>query len=140
VWILRVYHSQAAVATLPPLVSPLPSILRRFLPPTPMQVPTYLHESGRHRRRIYPCGSVGSLGHLCMSVPLVTRSAATSSTVMQIGNPPTQLHRCSPNHACTEAHAVINVSTASNSRNNEDDAIIYAKYVDLYCYIYWIKN
>lgn len=114
-----------------PSVSPPPSILRRFLPPG-----TYLHESSG----TYPYGSVGSLGHLCVSVPLVTRSAATSSTVMQIGNPPTQLHRCSPNHACSEAHAAINVSAASNSRNNENDAIIHAKYVDFYRYVYFKKS
>ncbi|KAG7211706.1 hypothetical protein KM043_010955 [Ampulex compressa] len=58
-------------------------------------------------------------GRLCVSVPLVTPGAATSSTVMQIGNPPTQLHRCSPNHACTEAHAAINVPPASNPAYDE---------------------
>lgn len=59
-----------------------------------------------------------------VSVPLVTRSAATSSTVMQIGNPPTQLHRCSPNHACTGTYAAINVPTTTNSDDDEDDTII----------------
>jgi len=58
-----------------------------------------------------------------MSVPLVTHSAATSSTIMQIGNPPTQLHRCSPNHACTEAHAAVNVPTAYNSSDDGNDVL-----------------
>lgn len=66
---------------------------------------------------------IGRQSRPFVSVPLVTHSAATSS-VMQIGNPPTQLHRCSPNHACTGTHAAINVPIATNSEDDEDDAII----------------
>lgn len=121
-WILRVYHSRAAVAA--PRVSPSPSILSRFLPGDATQVHTCTVVLGTNSGRNIAV-QTGRQARPFMCVRAISnRQRATSSTVMQIGNPPTQLHRCSPNHACTEAHAAINVPTASNSSDDEDDAVI----------------